>query len=355
MRHPHRWRNIGLGFCLSGIVATPLPFLIRDGAVSDPVLGSLFVYGLMAFFFGGMIALMRHTEARAWESLRRGEEIIACWHVDGATWRAFLALNDRVNDGNPRKNELTLHLRKTPPAGGVDVIVSRTGVEIDGDFHHLPPHGVPHVEHAALVPGNPSYIDLSLFYPAGGRGASGIPQRWVRTALRFPIGQGQEREGERAFAHYNQDLPGKPDFFHGHGDGTDPEDLSKCYACGYATHKFIRACPRCGANMQSRRWSRRFGWGLAVCGLIITGLMVPVLYYTVPLLLQPGVDTGGMRFSGSAQQARLVLGLLGAVFVFGASALAYGIWQIRTGQRSKKVICFIVGLAAAMYFIATLL
>jgi hypothetical protein len=237
MRQPQRWRNIGLGFFLSGIVATPLPFLVREGAVNDPVLGSLFIYGLMALLFGGMIARMRHTEARAWESLRRGEEIIARWHVDGATWRAFLALNDRVNDGNPRKNELTLYLRKTPPAEGVNVIVSRTGVEIDGDFHHLP---------------------------------------------------------------------------------------------------------------------RRFGWALAVCGLIVTGLMVPVLYYTVPLLLQPGVDTGGMRFSGSEQQAQLVLGVLGAVFVFGVTALAYGIWQIRTGQRNEKVIFFIVGLAAAMYFTATL-
>jgi hypothetical protein len=105
--------------------------------------------------------------------------------------------------------------------------------------------------------------------------------------------------------------------------------------------------------MQSRRWSRRFGWGLAICGLVITGLMAPVLYHLLPLLLRPGVDTGGMRFSGSAQQARLVLGVLGAVFVFGATALAYGIWQIRTGQRSKKVIYFIVGLAAAMFFTAT--
>lgn len=148
----------------------------------------------------------------------------------------------------------------------MDIVVSRTGTEIDGDFHHLPPHGVPHVERAALVRGNPSYIDLSLYYPGGGQGASGVPRPPVRTALRFPFGPGAEREGERAFAHYNRDLPGKPDFFHGRGDGTDAEDLSKCYAAAtkrtssYApVRNAARVCSRGAGRAASAQHSRCAG------------------------------------------------------------------------------------------------
>ena len=352
MRNSRRWRNIGLAFFASGLVATPVPFIIADSWLGETALGLLFTYGLMALVFGGMAAVIRHSEVRAWDSLRRGEDIIARWHVDGATWRAFLELNRRINQTHPLANELTLYLRKMPPKNGVDIVVSRTGTEIDGDFYHLPPHGVPHVERAALVRGNPSYIDLSLYYPGGGQGASGVPRPPVRTALRFPFGPGAEREGERAFAHYNRDLPGKPDFFHGRGDGTDTEDLSRCYACGYETHKFIRTCPQCGTGLQSRRWSRRFGAALTVCGLILTGLMGTVLYYVLPAMLRPGVDAGGMRFSGTATQALLVLAIMGAVFVFGATALVYGIWQMRTGRRNRKVVYFVVGLASVLFVIA---
>lgn len=143
--------------------------------------------------------------------------------------------------------------------------------------------------------------------------------------------------------------------FHGKGDGTDPEDLSKCYSCGYETHRFVSHCPRCGTTMQSRRWSRRFGWVLLVCGLIITSMIGATLYYTAPTLLRPGVDVDGARFLGSAGQALFVLGILSVVFTFGATVLAYGLWQIKTGRRSKNVIYFTVGLFTVLAFIAVLI
>jgi len=354
MRNPHRSRNISLAFFTSGIVAVPAAFLLPEAAAGDTARGILFVYGLMAIMFGGMSALIHHSEARAKDSLLRGEDILARWRVDAASWRAFLTLNHQLNqEPGALPNELNFNLRKDVPAGGVDVIVSRTGVEIDGDFHHLPIRGTPEITHAELNSrAAPSFIELWLYYPGGSYGASGIPQPSRRRALRFPVAARAQSDAERVVAHYSGSLPGKPDFFHGPGDGTDAEDLGKCYVCGYETYKYRSHCPRCGTMMQSRRWSRRFGWGLFVCGLIITCLIGAVIYFTAPMMLRPGVSIGGTRFSGTAGQARFILGIFGIVATFGMTAMLYGLWQIRTGRRDKRVIYFVVGLGAVLWLIA---
>jgi hypothetical protein len=353
MRNPHRWRKIGLAFFASGVIAAPAAFLLPEAAAGDTVRGVLFIYGVMAILFGGASALARHSETRAWESLRRGEDIIARWRVDARTWREFIEPKQISREPGFLPNELMLYLRKEIPANGVEVIVSRNGIEIDGAFHHLPARGTPEVTHAALDDRvQPACIELRLYYPGGGRGASGIPQPSRRTALRFPVARGADHDAERVVAHFGGNRPGKPDFFHGSADGTDPEDLSKCHECGYETHRYASHCPRCGAGLQSKRWSRRFGWGLLACGLCITLIIGAVMFYTVPLLLRPGVSVGGTRFSGTATQASVILGIFGIVATFGVTTALYGLWQIRTGRRNKKVIYFAVGLAAALWLIA---
>jgi hypothetical protein len=162
-------------------------------------------------------------------------------------------------------------------------------------------------------------------------------------------------DAAQVVAHFRGDLGGEPDFFHGRGDGTNPEDLSKCYNCGYETHKFRSHCPKCGTTLQSRRWSRRFGFILAICGLIICGIMGFVLKEVGPSLLNPGVSSGGTRFSGTPAQARMVLAIFGAVVAFGLTALVYGFWQMLTGRRSKRVIYFVVALAALLVLLALVL
>jgi hypothetical protein len=106
------------------------------------------------------------------------------------------------------------------------------------------------------------------------------------------------------------------------------------------------------ASLQSRRWSRRFGTALFVCGLVITGIMGTVIYYTAPLLLRPGVSIGGTRFSGSAGQGLFFLGIMGVVATFGVTAMLYGVWQSTTGGRSKRVVFFLIGLAVLLTLIA---
>ena len=247
-----------------------------------------------------------------------------------------------------------LFIRGEAPAAGVEVIVAETAVQVDESIHVLPRRGTPEITNAELNTSRvrPSFIEIQLYYPGGGSGASGVPRSSTRTALRFPVPREALPDAERVVAYYASGRSARPDFFHGPGDGTDPEDLSRCYACGYETHKLVSHCPRCGAGMQSRRWSRRFGTVLVACGLFITGLMATVIYFTAPTMLRPGVEIEGTRFEGSRAQGVFFLALMGVVLAFGVTAMLYGAWQTKTGRRSRWVVYVLVGVVVLLTLIA---
>lgn len=201
MRNPHRWRNIGLVFFLGGTAATAAPFLLPEASAGDILRGILFICGTMAVLFGGGTALFRHLDARALDRLRSGVAIIARWHVDADTWRRFCELNHHMaeTDGIPVN---MLDVPDKVPADGVEVIVAEYGVEIGGDFHHLPRRGSPRIEHAYLREGDPVCIVLVVKYPGGGYGASGMPRPATWLSLRFPVQPGVRHDARRVVAHY---------------------------------------------------------------------------------------------------------------------------------------------------------
>jgi hypothetical protein len=351
MRNPRLWRNVGLAFLASGIVAAAAPFLLPDAMAGDAVRTALFAYGLTAIIFGGLAALGGHRSARAKEALERGDDVIARWHIDAATWQAFITLDGRRN-GEPGALLNELSIRDEVPAEGVDVIVGKDAVQIDESVHELPRHGAPEITRAELVSDTPDYVDLELLYPDGGYGASGVPRGPTRLALRFPVAPKSWRDARKVVAHFSGVLPGEPDFFHGRGDGSDPEDLNTCNSCGYQTYQFRSECPQCGAGMVTRRWGRRFGGILVVCGVVITGIMGVVSYFTVPLVLHPGIPVGGTRFSGTPAEALFVMGIFAVVTAFGLTALFYGIWQVKTGKRDKRVALGMVAMWTVLLLIA---
>jgi hypothetical protein len=107
--------------------------------------------------------------------------------------------------------------------------------------------------------------------------------------------------------------------------------------------------------MQSKRWSRGFGRILLVLGMLVSGVMSVVLSALGPVLLHPGAPHAGIRFSGTPEQAKLVLGILGAVELFGITAICYGLFQIVTGRRNKWVIHFMIGVALVLAVVALLM
>lgn len=322
-------------------------------ATGNEVRGALVAYGLTALVFGGGTAVFRHLDARAKDALTRGEDVIARWRVEPVSWRAFVAHEQTLDaDSNAPRNELSI--RGAAPDDGIDVIVGRSAIQVGDGIHALPHRGTPEVTHAALDTSRsgPSTVELQLYYPGGGQGAAGVPRGPTRTVLRFPVAAGFEAAAEAVVAHFGGNRPGRPDFFHGKADGSDPEDLSACHACGYQTHQLLSHCPRCGASLQSKRWSRRFGWGLLICGLFITAGIGAVIYSVAPMLLHPGVSAGGSRFSGTVAQGRLFLGVLALVATFGTTTALYGLWQILAGRRAKRVIVLLLGIGILLGLLA---
>lgn len=136
---------------------------------------------------------------------------------------------------------------------------------------------------------------------------------------------------------------------------SDLENLSECWACDFKTYEVVAKCPKCGEPMLSKRSARRAGLLLIVCGMVITGMMVGILYSLAPTMLQPGVEIDGSSFTGTAQQGLNFLMILSVVLAFGVMALLYGAWQVKTGRRSKTVAGAMVGVVSVLMAIAWLL
>ena len=279
--------------------------------------------------------------------------ILARWRGDAGLWSQFIAAETRRGDSVPR-NEAP-----SPgeiPQQGFEVVVEENALVVAGTRFDLPRRGAPEVLKAELRdPADaPTTIEISLKYPMRGR-SDGRLQSARYTRLTLPVPGPAWREARKVVAHFNGGRPGEPDFFHGRGDGSDPEDLSRCANCGHETYQLRSECERCGMGLQSRRWSRRFGFMLLVCGTILSVLMGGVLFYTVPALLQPGELVGDMRFAGGPGMATLVLMLLVGLFVLGLSIVVYGIWQMATGKVSLRVVRIAAYLLSALLFCATII
>lgn len=280
-----------------------------------------------------------------WFRRTPGPDVLARWTVDEALARGFRTA-EHWRQGLP-PNELPLP--EPMPPGGVEVVAEPEALWLGRRRFKLPLRGAPEVLRAQLdePAGGLATLELTLKYPPRPTSRGGIePASYARITL--PVPATAAAAARQAAAHFNRDLPGTPDFFHGPGDGSDPEDLSTCPACGFQTHKFRSQCERCGAGLQSRRWARRFGGMLVLCGLVLTGLMGAVLWFTLPILWLAMFGGGSAAFSGSPGQAAVVVGVLGAVFVFGATCLGYGAWQVATGRHSLKVAGYVVTLASAL-------
>lgn len=352
MRKPLLQRDIALAVSAAGLAA--IVAAVRLPAVGEGAAQvALMVFGVTALPLGGIWALMAWTVARTEAALRRGDGVMGRWQVDAATWQAFLALDSTLASASDAQlNELA---GRRARARGVEVIVGKEGVLIGEHVFRLPRRGLPEITLAGLrmEPGTPVCIELHLYYPPTPTRFGTSPAR--RSVLRFPVAATAEREAARIVTYYHQGRPGEADFFHGKGDGSNPEDLSTCRACGWQTHKYTSVCERCGGSMLSKRWARRLGGVLVVLGLALAIGLGYLLWIMGPMLLNPGVSFGGTRFSGTRVQALLIFAVLGSVFLFGVLTTGYGLWQMLTGARNMKAVYTMVGLIAVAVVVGTLL
>lgn len=119
-------------------------------------------------------------------------------------------------------------------------------------------------------------------------------------------------------------------------------ESSSCYSCGHVTPEVVNKCPKCGKRLRTAKQVRVLGWLQLAIGIFLVGLMGTITYNLAPLMLGAGDTTDGSRFTGTPEQAQLILGLFGMVIVFGLGSIANGLYQIKTGRRNKWLFVFMV-------------
>lgn len=129
------------------------------------------------------------------------------------------------------------------------------------------------------------------------------------------------------------------------------EEASSCYNCGHVTNEVADSCPKCGRRLRTAKQVRRLGWLQLLIGLFLVGLMGTITYNLAPALLPlPGAPQGGARFTGTPEQAQLILALFGLVIAFGLGSILSGLWQIKTGRRNKWLFIAMVLLFIVLIF-----
>lgn len=349
---PARSLRISVAFLLAGFVAGALAWLLSGSTPAGAAVRlAALCFAPVAILGGGIGALVGRSRLKLRRRLTAGEDVVARWRVDADTWERFAALDAELQSA-PGMPPNELRFPKQATAGAVEVIIGRGAVVVGDAVHVVPERGTPEVLAATIDESRLrlTFIELRLLHP----NADGPD---VHTLLRFPVADGGLGAARRAVAHFRRENPGRPDFFHGPGDGSDPEDLARCWSCGHETYKFSSRCARCGASLQTRRWSRRYGALLAFLGGGLAAGMYLLLMILAPALraAADGRVGGGMRFDGTPVQAISIGVLLGLIFAFGVATFGYGVFQMATGRRSRIVVQGMIGLVAVAVLLGLLL
>ena len=87
------------------------------------------------------------------------------------------------------------------PEEGVEVLIGRESLLMNGDFHSLPRSGMTVLHSARLLSGSPACLEFHLWTDAGDSGGS---HAW---ALRMPVPPGSTGEAEMVCRHYRERIP----------------------------------------------------------------------------------------------------------------------------------------------------
>ena len=121
--------------------------------------------------------------------------------------------------------------------------------------------------------------------------------------------------------------------------------------CAELVEGRVAVCPKCGGAMRSVGESPLRGIVLLVIGLFLLGLMGTVTVALLPGLTHPGEELAdGSSFTGTAEQARMVLILFGLLLAFGLMAVLNGIYMIVTRRQSWAFIIGTLVLAGLIVF-----
>jgi hypothetical protein len=109
-------------------------------------------------------------------------------------------------------------------------------------------------------------------------------------------------------------------------------DERSCSKCNYVAEQDVTRCPQCKAWMPKARSIRRRGFLLVFIGLFLEVMMTVISIMVVPTMLSKSPTGAG--FTGTPEQASLIMTLFGLIILFGFMSIVIGMWQVVTGRRN---------------------
>ena len=201
MRNPRRrlgqWLAVGL---VGGSVALAAAFSSDwIGELPSILIASISGAFVMFSLVGGLMSV---SAAIGHARLMSGRGVIARWHVTPGEWDRFRAFDASRTAQHPALvNELAM--RESTPKEGVDMIVGRTQVIVDGSYHTLRFHALPELRGVGWLnaPADPECLEFALLYPGGRYGGA------KRFSLRIPVPPTAREAGARVFHHFKSAVP----------------------------------------------------------------------------------------------------------------------------------------------------
>lgn len=201
MRNPRRkvgqWSALGL---VGGSVALAAAFSSDwIGELPSVVIASIGGTGVLFGLVGGLMSVFA---AIGHARLMSGRGVIARWHVTPDEWNRFRAF-DVIRAAQHPALVSEMRIREETPEQGVDVIVGRTQVIVDGSYHTLRFHALPELRGVAWLsaPADPECLEFALLYPGGRYGGA------KRFSLRVPVARSAREDGVRVFYHFQSRVP----------------------------------------------------------------------------------------------------------------------------------------------------
>jgi len=133
-------------------------------------------------------------------------------------------------------------------------------------------------------------------------------------------------------------------------------DQSTCLSplCGITIPGNEKKCPQCGWAMRNSRNIRTRGWVLLCCGLFLVLFMGWIAWSLWPTLVRPGKEYASATFTGTRDQAQMILGLFGLVILFGAFGTVNAIYMIVSGRQNRWFVIVTLLVAAVLVAVAWL-
>lgn len=160
------------------------------------------IAGITLVAFPSVFLVMALFAAVGEARLRAGRDVIARWHVGAAEWDRFRAMDSARSAQDPQLGN-DLWIRRRTPVSGVEVIVGRRQLMVDGSYHVLRRGGLPEMRAVGWFapPGGPECLEFRLAYPRSRYGGT------VFTTLRVPVPPMARGEGLRVYTHFRDLIP----------------------------------------------------------------------------------------------------------------------------------------------------